>query len=101
MPHALARRAAVKNRNGPEATRRTVIIAGAANILVGVAAYFLGRRNGAARMYGQGGANADVAHVTAIAPAHAAGTVPILVQQGSRRAIRLNAFRYDRYGETS
>ena len=53
-------------------------------------------RGGAARVYGQGGANADVAHVTAIAPAHEAGTVPIMVQQGSRRAIRLNAFRYDR-----
>jgi hypothetical protein len=53
-------------------------------------------RSGAERMYGQGGANADLAHVTAIAPPHAAGGVPITVQQGSRRAIRLVPFRYDR-----
>jgi hypothetical protein len=53
-------------------------------------------RAGASNMYATGGPNADLAHVTAIAPAHTAGTVPITVQQGTRRAIRLQAFRYDR-----
>ena len=50
MSHALARRATVKNRNGPEATRRTVIIAGAANILVGVVKLAAGIMTGSSAM---------------------------------------------------
>jgi cation diffusion facilitator family transporter len=50
MPHALARRAAVKKRNGPEATRWTVIVAGAANILVGLVKLAAGIMTGSSAM---------------------------------------------------
>jgi cation diffusion facilitator family transporter len=50
MSHALARRAAVKKRNGPEATRRTVIVAGAANILVGLVKLAAGIMTGSSAM---------------------------------------------------
>jgi cation diffusion facilitator family transporter len=50
MSPALVRRAAVKKRNGPEATRRTVIVAGAANILVGVVKLAAGIMTGSSAM---------------------------------------------------
>jgi len=50
MPRSGARRVAVKNRNEPDATRRTVIIAGAANVLVGIVKLAAGILTGSSAM---------------------------------------------------
>jgi cation diffusion facilitator family transporter len=50
MPRARASRGPVNRRNGHEATRRTVIIAGAANILVGLVKLVAGIMSGSSAM---------------------------------------------------
>jgi len=50
VPLARARSAPVKNRNGHEATRRTVIVAGAANVVVGLAKLAAGIMSGSSAM---------------------------------------------------
>jgi cation diffusion facilitator family transporter len=50
VPRARARSAPVKNRNGHEATRRTVIVAGAANVVVGLAKLAAGIMSGSSAM---------------------------------------------------
>jgi len=50
MPRSPARCVAVKNRNQMEATRRTVIVAGAANVLVGIAKLVAGILTGSSAM---------------------------------------------------
>lgn len=50
MPPAEARSAPVKSRNGPEATRRTVIVAGVANLVVGLAKLAAGIMSGSSAM---------------------------------------------------